>query len=101
MNPRLLILFCSILYCAFAFSQHPYSSGERSPFYWALVGGIAAALWYVMSLVLGNYKGILIFFQRKMGKNKNLIKQKRQETSSIDNPKRIEEHQMNSLSENL
>lgn len=95
MKQRLLLLLCSILHCAVAYSQHPHSSGG-GPFYWALVGGIAAVLWFVVSLVFGNIKGILSFFQRIMGK-KNQVKCMEQEGLPINDIEIREESQINSL----
>lgn len=102
MNHRVLLLVFSILYYTAAFSQHPYSRGGESPFYWAIVGGIAAALWYVVSLILGNYKSILSYLQGIKGRimsSRKQVKTKR-ELSPINSSERNAENQVITQSEN-
>jgi len=102
MKHRVLVLVFSILYYSAAFSQHPYSRGGKSPFYWAIVGGIAAALWYVVSLILGNYKSILSYLQgikRRIKSSRKQVKTK-QEVSALDSSERNDESQIITHSEN-
>lgn len=104
---RFFLFIYSILYAFSAFSQHPHSRGGEGPFYWAIVGGLAAALWYVVSLILGNFKEICAFFKKTLRiprrEKMNSKKQKSQIAvmgTPIDSSNHGESDQKNSQWEN-
>lgn len=70
---RLYVFIQLFLFCTLAFSQHPHSRGGN-PFYWALVGGISAVMFYVLYLLFGLLTN---FIKRQKQREFNLLEKLR------------------------
>lgn len=87
---RLYVFLQAILFCSFAFSQHPYSRGGN-PLYWALIGGISAVVIYVFYLLLG---WLMNLFKRLKWRDFNVSEKLNSIFSKLDNENIVSESEI-------